>query len=125
MVFLAVALPLPARIAICLGAATFGATGIRHSFLLAGHQSVRTLAWSDEGELWAELGPARTGKAVRLANGSFRLGCLGLFLWLESCDGFHSVYIDAGKQEPAAVRRLARRLNWAPAEASGLPKPAS
>jgi len=111
---LGVALPLPARIGLCLGAATFGLTGIRSCFLLAGNRSVRALAWGTRRGLGAFIGPRRIEVAVSVAGGSFRLGRLGLLLWFEACDGIHTVFIDAGKQEICAIRRLCRRLEWAP-----------
>jgi len=110
-VLLGTALPLPVRIAICVVAATFGSAAIRDCFLLTGRKSVQALSWTERGELIARLGPGHMEKVVRLAPGSFRLGTFGLLVWLKSCDGTHTVYIDAGKQEVCAIRRLTRLLN--------------
>jgi hypothetical protein len=111
-----VALPLPLRIGLCIAAATCGLTGIGSTFLLSGGRSVRSLEWRD-GSLVASLGPDRLAREVTVIAGSFDLGQLGLLLWLKSCDGIHSVFIDAGKQEVCAIRRLYRRLKWVPAGA--------
>jgi len=107
-----VSLSLPARIAICVGVATFGSTGIRACFLFAGRNCVRTLNWVDDS-LIARCGPLRVEKPVELAGGSFRLGQLGWLLWLKGCDGSHPLFIDAGLQDICAIRRLARHLEWA------------
>jgi len=110
----AVALPLPVRIAFCVGAATLGFAGIRRYFLLAHRKSVRALAWPDDGHWIAYVGPRRLEAGVVLTAGSFHLPGVALFLWLRACDGFHGVFIDTGMQEAYAVRRLIRRLEWAP-----------
>jgi hypothetical protein len=109
-----VAVPLPVRIAICIGAATFGVAGIRRYFLFEGKNAVRALAWGPDAALIATLGSRRLAVPVELAPGSFRLGRLGLFLWLRGCDGKYAVFIDVGIQEICAIRRLSRRLAWAP-----------
>jgi hypothetical protein len=105
-----VALPLPARIGLCVGAATLGLAGIRSCFLLAGRRSVRALAWTDTGDWFAYLGPRQVETPVVPGTGCFRLPGVGLILWLEECDGIHAVFIDAGKQEQFAIRRLIRQL---------------
>ncbi len=107
-----VALPWPTRLFICISAATFGFAGIRTGFLLTGRHSVSALAWNEGGELFAYFGPQRVAKAVSLGSGSFHLGGVALFLWLKACDGVHGVFIDTGKQEVRAIRRLIRWLNW-------------
>jgi hypothetical protein len=114
MTLFGVALPLPARLAICVGAATLGAAGICRTCLHYGRNSVRALAWREGGALLAWTGPERSRHEVRLGSGSFRLGTWVFFLWLESCDGCHAVFIDTGRQDAFAIRRLARRLNRAP-----------
>jgi len=114
----AVALPLPARIALCVGAATCGLTGIRRYFLFDDPKSVRALAWLEGGRWIAYLGPRQVETAVLLAPGSFHLPGVGLFLWLRACDGMHGVYIDAGMQDECAIRGLIRRLEWVPRGAS-------
>jgi len=119
MTLLAVALPLPARIGICIGVATFVLPAIRVNCLLIGPGSVNWVGWNDRGELLAGIGPRRVEMAANLVSGSFRLGSLGFFLWLETRDGFHSVFIDKGMQDIRGIRRLARRLNWTPRRAPG------
>ena len=114
MTLLAVALPLPARIAICVCAATFGLAAIRETCLLAGAGSIKSIAWNDRGQLMARVGISRVQMSAELVSGSFRLGSLGLVLWLKTCDGFHTVIIDSGMQDMHGIRRLARRLHWAP-----------
>jgi hypothetical protein len=108
--FFGVALPLPARIAICVGVATFGTAGIRSCFLLASRNSIRALDWAGE-TLVARCGPRHIEMVVEVATGSFRLGRVGWLLWLEGCDGSRPVFIDAGRQEICAIRRLARYLD--------------
>ena len=125
MTLFGVALPLPVRIAICIGAATFLLPAIRVNFLLVGPGSITSIAWNDRGQLLACIGPSRVETPADLASGSFRLGSLGFVLWFNTCDGFHSVFIDCGKQNIRDIRRLARRLNWAPKLGPGKQGPAS
>ena len=109
----AVDLPLPARIGICFAIATPALVAIRANLLLRGRSAVGALRWSAQG--WhACFGPARTERPVTIRSGSFRLGCVLVVLWLESCDGIHAVCIDANRQDPGAFRRLCRRLAWNP-----------
>lgn len=111
MVVAAVDLPLPARIGTCTGLAISGIGAIRRAWLLRGHRAVRALCWSADG--WrVYLGPAWIEKHVSLAPGSFRIGTV-LVLWLRACDGTYGVCIDAGAQDPKALRRLCRRLRRA------------
>jgi hypothetical protein len=114
---LGVEAPLPARIAICFGIASFGWAGIRSACLLAGPDAVRAIGWRPDGQLLVWFRSSRRESAVTLAAGSFRLGCRAFVLWLESCDGNHVVVIDAGIQDFHAIRRLAGRLNRAPERA--------
>jgi len=120
-----VALPLPARVAICVGAATLGFTGIRRHVLLADRRSVRALAWHEGGGCFAYVGFRSVETAVIVAPGSFHLPGVGLFLWLRACDGMHGVFIDAGLQDEFAIRRLTRHLEWLPRGASESGAPAS
>ena len=106
----AVALPLPARIGLCVAIATPGLAAIRRCLLLRGARAVHSLDW---GRGWhAGIGPGGTETPVTLLAGSFRVGRAFLLLWLRSRDGIHAVYIDAGRQEPRAFRRLCRQLQW-------------
>ena len=105
-----VALPLPARIALCIAIATPGLVAIRRCMLLKGRKAVHTLDWSHGWR--AAVGPDRTEMPVTLRPGSFRAGQAFLLLWLQSRDGIHAVLIDGGRQEPVAFRRLCRQLRW-------------
>ena len=109
-----VALPWFARLAIGIGAATFGWAGVRSACLLAGSGAVRAIAWQTDGQLRARFGSGPLETLVSLGAGSFRLGHHAFILWLESCDGIHVVVIDTGIQDADAIRRLGRRLNRGP-----------
>ncbi len=108
VVIASVALPLLARIGICLAIATPAQAAIRTSLLLRGARAVRGLQWS--GGWTACVGPDGIRTPVTLRPGSFRVGRTFLLLWLESCDGIHGVFIDVGRQDPRAIRRLCRQL---------------
>ncbi len=108
VVLASVALPLPARIGICLAIATPVLAAVRTSVLLRGDCAVRALQWSGGWE--ACVGPDRIHTPVTLRVGSFRVGRAFLLLWLESCDGIHGVFIDMGRQDPRAIRSLCRQL---------------
>jgi len=110
VLIVAVALPLPARIGLCFAIATSGLVAIRRCLLLRGSRAVHTLDWSAGWR--AGIGPRRTETPVTLRTGSFRVGRVFLLLWLQSRDGIHGVFIDAGKQETRAFRRLCRQLRW-------------
>jgi hypothetical protein len=103
-------LPLLARIAICICAATMSIATIHSVFLLGGPNAIRALQWSEAGQLFAQFGPEQRESTVVLAPGSFRWGRKWLLLWLKSCDGVHGVFIDGEKQDRQAFRRLCRRL---------------
>jgi hypothetical protein len=109
VVLASVASPLLARIGICLSMATPLLAAVRTSVLLRGDCAVRGLQWS--GGAWqACVGPDRIQTPVTLRVGSFRVGRAFLLLWLESRDGIHALFIDVGRQEPRAMRRLCRQL---------------
>ena len=110
VILVALDLPLLARIAICICAATMCIASIHSVFLLGGPNAIQELHWNETGQLFALLGPDRREFTVALAPGSFRLGRKWLLLWLESCDGVHGVFIDEDKQDRQAFRRLCRRL---------------
>ena len=119
-----VALPLPARIGICVAIATPAIAAIRGSILLKGRRAASSLSWTAQG--WSlGLGPEGTETPVTICRGSFRLGSVVLVLWLEACDGIHALCIDAGRQDSGAFRRLCRRLGWPPRQAPNEPEPAS
>ena len=58
----------------------------------------------------AFLGREKNEYSVTVRPGSFRLGRLGLLLWLDTGDGSRAVYIDAGMQDRRALRSLCRLL---------------
>ncbi|HEY5973073.1 MAG TPA: hypothetical protein VIT22_14130 [Pseudoxanthomonas sp.] len=111
MILAAVDLALPARIAVCVCAATAGLATIQSVFLLRGSRAVRALQWNDKGQINAVLGGRKDEYPVTVRPGSFRLGRHGLLLWLETGHGSLAVFIDASKQEPRAFRSLCRLLN--------------
>ena len=111
----AVALPLPARIAICVAIATPGIVAIRRVFLLRGRRGVRALGWSERVQgFHVVLGSTSSPCPAQLARGSFRLGSLYLVLRLRTCDLVFTVFIDGSRQEVRAFRGLCRRLRWPP-----------
>jgi hypothetical protein len=111
MILAAVDLPLPVRIATCVCAATAGLVAIQSVFLLRGSNAVRAVQWNDKGQMTAFRGQEKNEYPVTVRPGSFRLGRLGLLLWLDTGDGSHAVFIDAGLQDPRAFRGLCRRLS--------------
>lgn len=113
---IAVDLPLPARIGLCLFIATPGVVTIRRVFLLRGAGAVRSIRWNQTNtEFRVSLGNERE-LAARLGRGSFRLGASNLYLRFETCDRTHAVFIQADRQEMRAFRSLCRRLGWPPRE---------
>jgi len=106
----ALALPLLARICLCISIAAPGWVAIRRCLLLKGPKAVHTLDWSLGWR--AGIGPTRIETSVTLRAGSFRVGRAFLLLWLQSRDGMHGVFIDGGSQDCAAFRRLCRQLRW-------------
>jgi len=124
VILTAVALPLPARVGICLALATPALLAIRSGLLLRGRSAVVSLQWGAQG--WrAGFGPWQTEMPVTIRTGSFRLGEVVMVLWVEACDGIHAVCIDANRQNPEAIRRLCRRLGWSPRQPPTEPGPAS
>jgi hypothetical protein len=105
-----VALPLLARIGLCIAIATPGLAAIRGCVLLKGRKAVHTLDWSRGWRVG--IGSGGTETPVTLRTGSFRVGRAFLLLWVQSRDGIHAVLIDGGRQEPIAFRRLCRQLRW-------------
>lgn len=123
VILVAVALPLPARVGICVAIATPGLAAIRSTLLLRGRSAVVMLRWDTQG-WWAGVG-RESEMPVTLRRGSFRLGGAVMVLWLEACDGIHAVCIDADRQNPAAFRGLCRHLGWPPRPSPDEPSPAS
>lgn len=124
VVLAAVALPLPARVGICIGIATPALAAIRSSLLLRGRSAAVTLQWSAHG--WqAGFGRQQTETPVTIHRGSFRLGGVVMVLWLKACDGIKVICIDADRQDPGAYRALCRRLGWPPRQPPDEPGAAS
>lgn len=109
MILAAVALPLPARIALCVAIATACLCTIRSVILLRGPRAVRSLRWSAAG-IRAVIGPETREIPAEIVAGSFRFGRQVLALRLRTCDGMRAVIIDGGRQEVQAFRRLCRHL---------------
>jgi hypothetical protein len=120
MVLTTVALPSPARIAICIVGLLRGAHAVRRTFLLAGRRPLAGLRW-DESHLFAVVERSRNEVCVTLAPGSFRWGRFGMLLRLRGSDGLWIVFIDAGRQQQAAIRALAARLKWPARQADTIP----
>jgi hypothetical protein len=111
MVLVAVALVLPVRLGICAAAVLGGMTAIHSTVLLSWPSGARALCW-DSNNLFVVLGRSQTEVHVTLASGSVDWGRFGMLLRLHSNTGAHVVFIDAGRQDQAAIRALARRLKW-------------
>ena len=111
MVLCCLELPLLIRIVICVCATVAGLLTIRGVFLLRGRWAVRSLRWSDNGQMSARLGHRETEDPVSIGAGSFRLGGWCLLLWLETGAGIRAVFIDGGLQEERGFRRLCRSLD--------------
>ena len=120
MVLAAVDLALLPRIGICAAAILGCARAIHSTFLLAGCNPVWALRW-DDSNLFVVPGRFDTEVRVTLAPGSFDWGRFGMLLRLRSCDGMWVIFIDAGRQDDAAIRALGRRLKWPPRQADTIP----
>ena len=119
VVLFAVALPLPARIAICLALAAVNLRSVDVCVLLRGRKSVRAISW-EQGEFTVLLGATGTPVPALLASGSFRLGWL-VVLRLQTSAGPRAVLIDGARQEISAFRLLCRRLKGAKTAVPGAP----
>ncbi|HET7811268.1 MAG TPA: hypothetical protein VFL16_11900 [Steroidobacteraceae bacterium] len=108
-----VALPLPARITICVVILVSGLAGIRSGFLLEGRRTLVRLCW-DADSFVVQRRCDRIELSATLARGSFRLGQWGLFLWFSTCEGRHGAFIDADRHDSHELRRLCARLSWRP-----------
>jgi hypothetical protein len=105
-----VALPWTARLALGLVLAGTNLAAIRAGVLLRGSRAVRRLEWDDAGRFRVWLGASRDPCAASLRATSFRLGIACVVLWFTTPVGRRAVLIDAGRQDPAAFRRLVRHL---------------
>jgi hypothetical protein len=115
LILAGVALPLLARIAICVAIATPGIGVIQRVFLLRGPGSVRALTWNGASPgLQLRLGSGTAGIPASLAQGSFRLGHACLLLRLRTPTRVRVVFVDGNRQETGAFRGLCRLLRWPP-----------
>ena len=121
LAILAVELPLPVRITLCLAIAVVNVRAIARLVLLRGPRAIRWIEWDGEGQI--RIGAASPGQSweASLRPGAFRLGFAFFMLWFTTPDGLRGALIDGGCQEPLAFRRLSRFLNRRPGQASGPP----
>jgi len=120
-----VALPLPARITLCVCMLVSGTTGIRSGFLFRDRRALRAISWNADGPLVVHRVCDGIALPAELAHGSFRIGQLGLFLWLSTREGRHGLFIDAGLHDSHELRRLCRRLSRRPRRALTSGRPTS
>jgi len=120
----AVALPWPARIAICGALATTGIRGVREFVLLAGPRAVRAIEWTEAGEFFVCLGPGFARHPATLSNGTFRLGVRYWVVCFATPTGPRAALVEASG-DPHPFRRLSRRLTRHLQRGSGRsPRPA-
>jgi uncharacterized membrane protein YphA (DoxX/SURF4 family) len=103
------------RLSIAVLAVASGSQAVRRHILLRGPCAVRALEWQESAGapvrfyLW--LGePARRLPAI--PHGCRRYGA---FLWLlrfDTAEGTRQLLVNPACQEPVALRRLSRRLDW-------------
>jgi hypothetical protein len=114
LVTLAVDLAWALRLAVAIWVAAAGSRAVWRYVLLRGPLAVRALEWREAGgapefHLW--LGePGRRLPAIPQA-------CLryGVFVWLlrfKTPEGTRQLLVNTDCQDPAALRRLSRRLDW-------------
>jgi hypothetical protein len=118
LAILAVDLPFPVRLTLCVAVAVVNVRAMLRLVLLRGPRAVRRIEWDAEGRfrLGGESGPFREAS---LCPGAFRLGFAFFMLWFSTPDGSRGALIDGGRQDPLAFRRLSRLLNPRPGQASG------
>ena len=114
--FAGVALPLATRLCICAVIAFQGIRVIRRDAWLLGPRAVRVVDWSGAG--WTlGLGPERRSLPATPVGAGLRAGTW-LILRFRSAEGIHPVYVDGGRQDERAFRRLSRRLRFTAPAAS-------
>ena len=106
----AVALPLPARIALSALVAIAGVRALRSFVLLSGPRGVRAISWAGT-RLRIEIGPERETLDATLNSASFRPGRQWLALRLNTPAGGRQVLIDGRYQDPGAFRSLCREFS--------------
>lgn len=121
LVFLAMALPLSARLAMCLGLCAANLRALASLVLLRGPRAVRWIEWDLDGQFRLGAALDESAREASLHRGSFRLGFAFLVLWFSTPAGLRGVLIDGGLQDPVAFRRLGRSLNRRPERPSGHP----
>jgi hypothetical protein len=105
-----VALPTPARAAICAVVALSGFHAVRTFVLLRGPRAVRTIEWTGSGEFFVYLGMSSAPQPALLANGSFRLGVRFWVLRFTTPSGPRAVLVEEAAGGGQAFRRLSRCL---------------
>ena len=103
VILFAVALPWPARIALCLASRYCGVRCIRSFVLLAGPRAVRAIEWSEAGEFGVCLGPQLHAASGHCWPGSFRLGVRIWVLRFMTPAGLCPVLIAGGVQDAESV----------------------
>jgi hypothetical protein len=103
-----VALPWPARVALCVTVIAAGLRGLQAFILLRGPRAVRAIEWTDAGDWSVCLGATLARHPATLSDGSFRLGTRFWVLRFETPVGTRSVLVEEGSREPRAFRRLSR-----------------
>jgi hypothetical protein len=106
----AVALPWPARIAICAVWAVAGLRTLRSFVQLRGSRAVRAIDWTG-GVLTIQVGPARQPVRAAWNRASFRPGRQWLALAFDTPSGRRQVLIDGRSQDTRAFRRLCREFS--------------
>lgn len=104
------AMPWPGHLAVAALVWTAGTWAIRIHVMLAGARAVRAIEWPVEagGTYFVHLGP-NPRRLPALPVGCGRQG-MAWFLRFRTPEGTVGVFVDAGIQDPHAVRRLGRRL---------------
>jgi hypothetical protein len=107
----AVALPWPARLAVCAAMATAGIRGVREFVLLMGPYAIRAIEWTEEGEFFLCLGGNVGRHPAMLENGSFRLGTRRWLLRFATPTGRRAALVESSTRDPRSFRRLCRCLD--------------
>ena len=111
---LAADLAWPLRLSIAIPVVALGSRAVWRFVLLRGAGAVRALEWFEPAggpaQFFLWLGqPARRLPAV--PRGCRRYGSFWV-LRFETAEGIRQLLVNTGCQEPVALRRLSRRLEW-------------